>query len=90
LTSACALFVIGCSSGERPRAEPAPAAPPATATATAPSAPPPAEPAPAELQPSSDELPIEEDFEAEAEQQISADNLHAELDAIEKELQAVK
>jgi len=88
LASASMLLVLGlgCGSGERPKAEPAPPAePPAVA---APS--PPAESPPVELQPSSDELPVEEDFEAEAEQQISAENLRAELDAIERELAAAQ
>lgn len=35
-----------------------------------------------------DTLPVEEEFEAEAEQEISADNLVAKLDELEKEIAA--
>jgi hypothetical protein len=79
----CACWLIGCSNDERPPAEPAPVAPPAAAKAPA--------PAPAEPQdPTADELPLQEDFEVEAEQQINDGNFKAELDAIEKEMDAEK
>jgi hypothetical protein len=79
----CACWLIGCSNDERPPAEPAPAAAPVAAKA-APAAPP-------ETQdPTADELPLQEDFEPEAEQQITDGNFKAELDAIEKEMDAEK
>ena len=82
---ACALAAPGCSNDERPPAEPAPvAAPnPAPAPAAAPAA---AEPP----DPTADELPLQEDFESEAEQQITEDNFKTELDAIDKEMSAEK
>ena len=81
--AACACWLIGCGNDERPPAEPAPLAAPVAAKAPA--------PAPAEPQdPTADELPLQEDFEPEAEQQINDGNFKAELDAIEKEMDAEK
>lgn len=79
----CACWLIGCSNDERPPSEPAPVAPPPAAKAPA--------AAPVEAQdPTADELPLPEDFEPEAEQQINDGNFKAELDAIEKEMDAEK
>ena len=79
----CACWLLACGNDERPPAEPAPVAPPPAAKAP--------EPAAAEPQdPTADELPLQEDFEPEAEQQINDVNFKAELDAIEKEMDAEK
>jgi hypothetical protein len=43
---------------------------------------------PVEQEPTAEEVPVAEDFEPEAEQQISAENYRAELDALERELLA--
>jgi hypothetical protein len=75
---ACAL--TACGNDHRPPAEQAPVAP-----APAQPAPAPAEPA---LEPTPEQLPLEQDFTAQVEQQITADNFRAELDTLEKEIQA--
>jgi hypothetical protein len=45
-------------------------------------------PEPDEVEPSSAELPVAEDFEQEAEEEITAETLRAQLDAREKEIGA--
>jgi hypothetical protein len=80
-----------CAGGERPHAEPSPEAngapPPTVAPARAASSP---EPAPAEptAEPTAEELPVPEDFQAEAEREITRENFRAQLAALEKDLGA--
>jgi hypothetical protein len=77
-----ALVVFGllaCGGDERPKAEPMPNLRSASA----------AKPADGP-HPTTDELPVPEDFEAEAEREISRENLRAQLDAIEREIKADK
>jgi hypothetical protein len=81
--SACLAF--GCGNDERPPSEPAPVAPP-----PAPAAPAAAPSVPDSQDPSAEELPLPEDFEPEAEQQINDSNFKSQLDAIEKEMDAEK
>ena len=89
---ACMLALSACSESKRPPAEPAPVAPapiapaPPVTQAPAPVAPAP----PATAEPTPDDLPLPEDFAAEATRQITAKNFHAELDKIEKDLDAEK
>lgn len=73
---ALAATLAACSDDPPPKVEPEPA----------PSAPP-AAPAPPELEPTADEVPIAEDFEAQAAEEIKPDNLSGQLDAIEKEIE---
>jgi hypothetical protein len=47
----------------------------------------PAAPAPADIEPSEEEVPIVEDFEDEAEKEVKPDNLNAQLDALEQEIE---
>jgi hypothetical protein len=82
LAYAGVLLACACSQEPRPKAEPAPEAP-------APAAPAPSAAAEAK-EPTPDEVPVAEDFEAEAAQQITDDNFKAELDALEKEMNAEK
>jgi len=77
LVSVFALAACGKQAEEAPAPEPAPVAP-----ATAPAA---ATPDPA-TEPTAEEIPVAEDFEAEVTAEINPDNYMAELDAIEKEL----
>ncbi|HVY25273.1 MAG TPA: hypothetical protein VHB79_01925 [Polyangiaceae bacterium] len=68
----------------------APAPAPSEAAATPP-APPPATPVPAAVaEPVVDvaSLPVEEQYEADAEKEITSDNLSAKLDELEKEIAA--
>ncbi len=76
------LVSVACNKKETPAA-PAPETAPATATAEAAAAPAAAEPVV-----DVDSLPVEEQYEAEAEQEITASNLTAKLDELEKELAA--
>lgn len=73
LTLAGALAALGC---EQKTEAPAPGAAPAKGQeqAKAPAA-------------TAEELPTEQDFEEEAEKEITADNLSGELDKLEKEIQ---
>ena len=73
-------FTLGCNKQEAP---PAPAEP--APVAAAPAAAPP-EAAPAQPAVDAASLPVEEQYEAEAEKEISATNLQAKLDALEKEI----
>ena len=78
LLGACA---VGCEKKEPP---PAPASEPAPAANAAPAAVTPV--AAAEPVIDVDSLPVEEQYEAEAEKEITAANLTAKLDELEKEL----
>lgn len=72
--------LVACGSKARPEASPAPiepAAPPPKAVA------PPPEP-----EATAEQLPLEDDFTAQAEQEITAENYRAALDAIEREMKA--
>jgi hypothetical protein len=96
LLALCGLVLWACGSDKRPR-EPAPIAPlasPAAVTAGTVAAPPPASAAPvaqaAEPEPTPKEIPLPEDFEAQAARQITADNFRTQLDAIEKEMKLQK
>lgn len=83
----CVLTALACSSEARPKAEPAPLSPEAAdQPAAAPADPGAAEGPAAEVEPTPKELPVREDFDDEAEQQITAENFRAELDKLEKEL----
>jgi hypothetical protein len=83
ITLAALIALLGCGEQERPKAEPAPLPPPAL---------PAPEPEPAapriELEPNADELPVPEDFEPEAEAEITAANYREELDKLEREIAA--
>lgn len=94
MTLACAVSLwlasslAACSGEPRPSAEPAPEpAAPAPAPEPAP-APPVVAQQPVPAEPTPEELPVREDFEAEAEQQITLANYRAELDKLEKEIEA--
>jgi hypothetical protein len=82
-----ALSAAACSKQEppAPAAPPAPSAAPAATPAPVASA---AAAAPSASAASNDEVPIEEDFEDEASQQVNAKTLDAQLDALEKEIQS--
>ncbi len=79
LSALCMIAALGCEKKEAPPtpAEPAVAAAPAPASTPA---------AVAEPVVDVDSLPVEEQYEAEAEKEITADNLTAKLDELEKEL----
>jgi hypothetical protein len=79
---ALALLLIACSNEPRPTAEPAPPEAPAPTPAPAPTV--------EQRDPTPEELPIAEDFEEQSLQQITESNFKAELDTIEKELDAEK
>lgn len=66
--------IAACGSDERPKAEPQPLVLPSARQDA--------------VQPSPDELPVPEDFEADAEREITRANLRSELDVIERELDA--
>lgn len=74
--SCCAA--VACGSEERPKAEPQPLSVPGSPAKVS------------DAQPTADELPVPEDFEAEAEREITRDNARTELDAIERELESGK
>jgi hypothetical protein len=75
----CLVGTLRCASEERPRAEPQPLQTPQAAGKH-----------PEVQQPTPDELPVPEDFEAEADREVTRSNLRAELDTIERELNADK
>ena len=79
------LVALGCEKKEAPAAT-APEAAPATTAAVPVPAPLPA--AAAEPVVEVDSLPVEEQYEAEAEQEITASNLTTKIDELEKELRA--
>ena len=66
--------------------------PPAPVTETPPAAPAPEPPKPADVSAASavdvENLPVEEDFEEEAEKEVTAANLNQKLDEFEKEIVA--
>jgi hypothetical protein len=77
------VLCAACKKEEPPAPAPAPEASPAPPAAEAPQAT--AAPAAAV---DVENLPVEEDFEAEAEQQVTAANLNQKLDELEKEIAA--
>jgi hypothetical protein len=80
LSALCFVAALGCDKKEAP---PVPAEPP-VAAAPAPAS----TPAAAEPVVDVDSLPVEEQYEAEAETEITAANLTAKLDELEKEISA--
>ena len=74
--------LAACGDEPRPPVEPAPVAPPPPAAPSAPAAQVP------EPEPTAEEVPIADDFAAEAEQQIDAKSYRAELDMLDKEITA--
>ena len=90
--AACALAACACN-----KSEPDPTPPAAeqqevkAASPEQPKPPAPAEPASVESEPKTevtDGIPTEEDFEQEAQETITAENLEAELDKLEAEIKA--
>jgi hypothetical protein len=81
-----ALAVVAVSGCEKK--EPPP--PTATETSVAPPTPPPASPPPPVAEPTVDAstLAVEEQYEADAEQEITAENVAAKVDELEKEIAA--
>jgi len=77
LALACAL--TACADDPPPPVEPEPVAPANAPSATRPSA--------QKIEPTPEQVPIPEDFEEQAEKEISTDNLNAQLDALEQEIQ---
>jgi hypothetical protein len=86
LLPALAAALGACAKSEAPPPEPAPAVTPTAAPLPSPAATPALPSAGAEAAGSLD-LPTEEDFEDESAQAINGDNLEAQLDALEKEIQ---
>jgi PBP1b-binding outer membrane lipoprotein LpoB len=88
--AASVLISAACSSEPRPKAEPAPPSPATPAVAAAPIAPDAPLVAPgaaaADVEPTAEELPVREDFDDEAVQQITAKNFRDELAKLEKEI----
>jgi hypothetical protein len=82
LSALCLVAALGC---EKKETAPTPAEQPATAASPAPASTPAAV---AEPVIDLDSLPVEEQYEAEAEKEITAANLTAKLDELEKELSA--
>jgi hypothetical protein len=80
LIGAAALLLLGCEQKTEAPAG-APASPTSKAATTAPAAATTAAQAAAD-----DDLPTESDFEEEAEKNITADNLDAEIDKLDKEI----
>ena len=78
LLFALVLAASACGGKSRPEAKPAPIEP--AAPPPKPMTPPP------EAEATADQLPLEEDFAPQAEQEITAANYRAALDAIEKEM----
>jgi hypothetical protein len=78
---------IGCKKEEPAATEQRVEAAPAEPTMTEPAEAPPSEAA-AENEPSAEEVPVAEDFTEEAETRIAAENYQAELDRIEREIEA--
>ena len=77
LTLACAL--TACADDPPPAVEPEPIAPANAPSATRPSA--------RKIDPTPEQVPIPEDFEEQAEKEVSTDDLNAQLDALEQEIQ---
>ncbi len=82
-TTIAGLALLGCDKKEAP-------APTAAETTVAPTPPPAAPPPPSVAEPSIDAstLPVEEQYEADAEREITAENLAAKVDELEKEIAA--
>lgn len=81
LATLAVIALLACGEEERPQVEPTPLPEPAQP------APDPQPTAPsAELEPSADELPVMEDFEPEAQAEITAANYREELDRLEREI----
>jgi hypothetical protein len=80
LLAIAVLYAFACGGKARPEATPAPVEP--AAPAPIPTAPPP------EPEATAEQLPLEDDFAAQAEQEITANNYRSALDAIEKEMQS--
>jgi hypothetical protein len=86
----CFALAIGCKREEpesAPRTETAPAESPSTTEATSPVEAATDEPA-AAGEPTATDVPIAEDFAEDAERRIAAENYPAELDRIEREIEA--
>lgn len=82
------LLTLGaCAKKEAPPPEPAPAAP-SVASAAAPAPSEAAAPAPSASVAAQPDVPVEEDFEDEANLKVNAQTLDAQLDALEKEIKA--
>ena len=81
LSALCLVATLGCEKKEAP---PTPAEPSVAAASPAPAN----TPAAAEPVIDLDSLPVEEQYEADAEKEITAENLTAKLDELEKELSA--
>jgi hypothetical protein len=79
VSMAC-LALLACGTEERPKTEPQPRRLPNAAEAGANNHP----------APTADELPVPEDFEAEAEGEITRENRRSELDALDREISADK
>jgi hypothetical protein len=77
---AACLALLSCGTEERPKAEPQPRRLPHAADTDSSGHP----------APTADELPVPEDFEAEAEREITRDNLRSQLDALDREISADK
>jgi hypothetical protein len=77
-----------CGGGPRPEASPAPAEPAPAAPGAAPAAPTAAPAAAPALEPSAEQLPLADDFSAQADQEITASNYRTQLDALEREILA--
>ena len=80
------LALVACSKKEEPPA-PAPAAETPIAASVTPPAPSEAAPAPSASAAAAD-VPVEEDYEDEANLKVNAQTLDAQLDALEKEIKA--
>ena len=77
LALACAF--TACADDPPPPVEPEPIAPANAPSVTRPSA--------QKSEPTPEQVPIPEDFEEQAEKEVSTDNLNAQLDALEQEIQ---
>lgn len=75
-----ACLLGACTDDPPPRVEPEPARPEAPAS-------PKATPEAEDLEPTAEEVPIVEDFEDQAKEEIKPDNLRAQLDALEQEIE---
>lgn len=81
--AALGLAVSACAKKDTP--EPAASAPAAVQTAPLAASTPPSAP---EAAPDASTLPVEEQYESEAESEITPDNLSSKLDELEKEISA--
>ena len=83
VSALAALALLGCEKKEAP-------APTVAETSVAPPTPPAAPPPPSVAEPTIDAstLAVEEQFEADAEREITAENVAAKVDELEKEIAA--